>query len=106
MKWNEISNPQDLEDLLKVHSVLPLFKHSSRCSISSMAKNRLERNDALPFEEVYLIDVIKNRELSNYIAEKFDVTHESPQMIVLKEGSVVYHGSHSGIDITTISATI
>ena len=106
MKWNEISNLQDLEDLLKSKTVLPIFKHSNRCSISSMAKNRLERSDSMPFDEVYLVDVIKSRELSHYIADNFGVQHESPQMIVLKDKAVIYHGSHNGIDLSNLAVNL
>lgn len=69
-----------------------IFKHSTRCSISSMALSRLEQGGVdVPF---FYLDVIRFRPLSNAIAEKLAVTHESPQLLLLHGGECVYEASH------------
>ena len=79
-----------------------IFKHSTRCSISSMAKNRLER-EATPDNIVfYYLDLIRYRSVSNKIAEVFEVHHESPQVLLLRNGECVYDESHGGIDMGEI----
>ena len=80
------------------------FKHSTRCSISSMAKNRLERswnpgNKNIP---VYFLDLISFRQLSNEIAIKFDLIHESPQLLIIQKGELKLHASHSAISAAII----
>jgi bacillithiol system protein YtxJ len=69
-----------------------LFKHSTRCSISSMALNRLESSE-MPLR-FHLIDVIANRPVSNKVAEVFSIHHESPQLLVIHRGECVYEVSH------------
>jgi len=75
-----------------------IFKHSTRCSISDMVKNRLEKNalssDSFP---VYYLDLIAHRNISNRIAELFHVEHESPQLLLLKNGACIEHASHTDI---------
>jgi bacillithiol system protein YtxJ len=86
-----------------------LFKHSTRCSVSAMALDRLERawedQKMTPVAPLFL-DLIRYRELSNAIAEKFGVAHESPQVIVIKEGRCIYNTSHLGIRYSDLKAQI
>ena len=85
-----------------------LFKHSTRCSISSMALNRFKtilaelENAAL----VYYLDLIKYRNISNKLAEVFNIQHESPQVLIIKDGKCVYHASHLNINTSDIMASI
>lgn len=76
-----------------------IFKHSSRCGISSMVLKRFEK--ALKLENnvfnYYFLDIIKYRELSNAIADSFEIRHESPQLLVVKNGKVIADDSHYGI---------
>ncbi|MPT35266.1 MAG: bacillithiol system redox-active protein YtxJ [Flavobacterium sp.] len=75
-----------------------IFKHSTRCSINRMALKQFEREYALDDElDVYFLDLLEHRPLSNGIAERFGVQHESPQLIVIKDGKAVYNASHSAI---------
>ena len=79
-----------------------IFKHSTRCSISSMALNRMEKaNPALSF---HLVDVIADRSISNRIAEVFSVYHESPQLLLIHQGECVYDASHLEIQPGEIAA--
>lgn len=74
-----------------------IFKHSTRCGISSGALSRMNRNDDLPGTDTYLLDLIRNRQISNAIAEDFGVAHESPQILLVWQGRVVYRDSHGAI---------
>ena len=74
-----------------------VFKHSTRCSISSMAKARIEKQLLLSEDEFYLLDLLNHRDISNAIAQDLEVTHESPQILVIKDGACIYHASHSEI---------
>jgi bacillithiol system protein YtxJ len=107
MHWEKIDNEENLnrsfEQSFSTHVVL--FKHSTRCSISSMALSRLERSwsesevgQATP----YLVDLVAHRDISNNIAHKTGVMHESPQVIILKDGKPVYNASHMGIQYSAI----
>ena len=92
---------KQLDDILEEsfqHPVV-LFKHSTRCSISAMAKSRLERESSAEDPVIYYLDLIAYRDVSNAIESRFGVRHESPQVILLKDGKVVYHASHGAINI-------
>lgn len=67
-----------------------------------MSKNRLERSSAPETIDFYYLDLISNRKLSNTIAETFNVHHESPQLLLIKNGECVYDESHSGISMDDI----
>jgi len=111
MNWIEITDEAQLakvKDLSKTKPQL-IFKHSTRCSISSMAKNRLEKGTAPENVDFYYLDLIKHRNLSQKVAEIFDVSHESPQILLIKNGECIYDESHSGItmdEIVAQSATV
>lgn len=100
MNWTPLTSLAQLEEIASTSFQQPvlIFKHSTRCSISSSALNRLERQAAssLPFIP-YFLDLIAHREVSNAIAEKFSVTHQSPQVLLIKSGQCAYHESHMGI---------
>ena len=106
MNWITLLHEQQLEDI-KIKSTKKLqviFKHSTRCSISSMAKNRLDRNDQPQGMDFYFLDIISNRNIYNKITGEFKVHHESPQILIMKNGSCIYSESHSGIDMEDIKA--
>ena len=97
-----------LEELLQSEQVFVIFKHSNRCSLSAVALNRFksvipEIDSEAP---VYLIDVIGERALSNEVANRTGVRHESPQVLVLQGTQVLYHDSHLSISNQGISSAI
>ena len=105
MNWIALDSEEKIYEIKQNSQQSPqvIFKHSTRCSISSMAKSRLER--ATPPEGIafYYLDLIAHRNVSNKVAEAFDVSHESPQVLIIKNGSCVYNESHSGIDMDEIA---
>ncbi|MBC8053847.1 MAG: bacillithiol system redox-active protein YtxJ [Sphingobacteriaceae bacterium] len=99
MNWIPLESIDQLEAIKQAPGYNILFKHSTRCSISLMAKRKFEFEwDALPTEtSVYFLDLIKNRNISNAIADTFKVHHESPQLLLIKGGECIYETSHSDI---------
>jgi len=105
MNWINITDEHQLETIKEQSKNEPvvIFKHSTRCSISAMAKSRLERETAPSGVAFYYLDLIKYRPISAKIAETFQVHHESPQIILVKNGECVYDESHNGIDMHDIA---
>lgn len=102
MNWNKLTQADQIQEIKTLSEEKPvlIFKHSTRCSISSMSLDRLARrwNDS-DLEKVtpYFLDLIAYRELSELVAREFQVPHESPQVLLIKNGDVIYDNSHFGI---------
>ncbi len=106
MNWIALQNKQEVDDIKQLSFSKPqvIFKHSTRCSISTMAKSRLERSSTPTNLDFHYLDLIAYRDISALVANEFDVQHESPQIIVLKDGKCIYDESHSGINMDEIVA--
>jgi bacillithiol system protein YtxJ len=102
--WRIITSESDLDDLKQRSKNTPqvIFKHSTRCSISSLAKNRLERENPASSIEFNFLDLLQYRNISNKIESDFSVCHESPQVLLIKDGKCIYDESHNGISMTEI----
>ena len=113
MDWLNLSAESQLEEIKQksfdpsVVGVL-LFKHSIRCSISSMSLNRLERNWHFSNKTfpAFHLDLLKYPSVSSKIAELFNVQHESPQVLIIKNGKCIYTASHSDINSNDIELAI
>lgn len=99
--WNNLSADSDLSVIQRAsfEKAQLIFKHSTRCGISAQAHANLEENleDLAPHLDLHYLDLIQHRGVSNAIASEFGVPHQSPQVIVVKNGEVVYHASHFSI---------
>lgn len=106
MNWIPLQEEKQLEEIVTNSNIIPqvIFKHSTRCAVSSMAKNRLDRKEAPAGIRFYLLDLIKYRNISNKVASDFGVSHESPQVLVINNGECIYNESHSGIIFDEIEA--
>ena len=105
MQWIQLTNEQQLQGIVEKSAERPqvIFKHSTRCSISSVALQRLEKGQA-PFDvDFHLLDLISYRALSNKVAQTFGVTHESPQVLIIKGGTCIFDESHLGISMADIA---
>lgn len=104
MNWIELTDEQQLDTIIEESKSQPvvIFKHSTRCSISSMAKGRLDREEAPQGTKFYYLDLITYRPISNKVAEVFNVHHESPQILLIKNGECTYEESHNGINMEEI----
>lgn len=104
MNWKEFTDQEGLAEITKRSMEKPqvIFKHSTKCSISSMAKNRLERADEPQGIDFNYLDLIAHRNISAKIADDFNVQHESPQILIIKDGKCIYDESHSAISMDEI----
>lgn len=107
MHWNSLENTTQIDNIRDASQEKPvlLFKHSTRCPISSTALNRLERawnEQEMSKLEPYYLDLIAFRPVSNQVAESFDVMHQSPQVLLIHKGNCVYHTSHLDISYATL----
>lgn len=104
--WNVLRRMEQLDEILDQSKTKPvaIFKHSTRCGISRGVLKLFERNYKLTDEQLklYYLDLLQNRDISNEIAARFKVHHESPQMIVIKNGVVVYQDSHHAIQASDL----
>lgn len=104
MNWITLQSEQQLDEIKEKSSGRPqlIFKHSTRCSTSALVKHRLERNSQPDGIDFYYLDLIANRPVSNKIADTFQVHHESPQILLIRDGKCVYDESHMGISMDDI----
>jgi bacillithiol system protein YtxJ len=109
MNWNKLQSEDQLETIKQESAQQPvlIFKHSTRCSISSMALSRLERgwNEAAGIKPYYL-DLISYRSISNKIADTFDVDHQSPQVLLIQNGACIYDESHMAISFDSLKEQV
>lgn len=98
--WIILDRIEQVKEILEKSKENPqvIFKHSTRCSISSVSKNRFEKSEPLENTNYYLLDLIAHRAVSAEVAEQTGVYHESPQIIVLANGACIFDESHFAID--------
>ena len=100
--WIQLTSEEQLITAFEESKDKPVlfFKHSTRCSISSMALSRFEQNAESLSEicDLYFIDLLEFRQVSNKLEEISNVMHQSPQVIVVKNREVIYTETHSSID--------
>jgi len=100
--WHVLGKMDQLDEIVEESKSKPvaIFKHSTRCGISRGVLKLFEKNYKLTDAQLklYYLDLLQNRDISNEIAARFKVHHESPQMIVIKNGAVVHHDSHHSIE--------
>lgn len=111
MNWNDLKSIEELNTLIlqSEKQAVVIVKHSTRCSISSMAMSRLERSwkdDEMTKCAFYVLDLLAYRDVSAAIAEKTGVYHESPQLIVIYHGKAVYDSSHMSISYDALKQQI
>lgn len=108
LAWTQLNDHDLLESFFERSSTAKLvFKHSTRCSISSMALSRFEKEwpENTPCD-LYFLDLLAHRDLSDLIAERTGIIHQSPQVIVLLDGKVIHQSSHNGISAAQIAQLI
>ena len=110
IQWRTLADIATVDAIAEMSEQSPvlIFKHSTRCSISTMAKMRLEQDWSMSAEAVipYYLDLITYRAVSQYIAEKFSVWHESPQVLLIFKGDCIYDASHLDITVAELAAEL
>ncbi len=110
MDWKILESNGQLDDLIErsYHKPQVIYKHSVSCGISSVTKSRLERSWDINDDEldIFFLDLINHRRLSNLVEETFGVYHESPQILLIINGKAVYHTSHMGISADALKKAL
>jgi len=104
--WNILSKPEQLDEIVTESRriAVVIYKHSLRCGVSSAAKRALDQDWDLQPDELkpYYLDVIGSRSLSDRVAQQFKVRHESPQIMLIRNGKVIYTNSHWQISVNAL----
>lgn len=111
INWNALTSVEQLENIKAESKQQPvvIFKHSTSCSISATAKSRLERQwETSNLENVkpYYLDLLSYRSISNQIAATFEVRHESPQLLLIRDGECTADWSHLGIRLDEVKKAL
>ena len=100
--WIMLTALEQLDDIAKksVSRTQVIFKHSTTCGVSRMVLNGFERNPVFKENsaDFYFVDLHRHRDISNEVAQKYQVHHQSPQLLVIRNGQTVAHDSHGGVN--------
>lgn len=104
VEWIDLTSIDELNQLAKFSEkeTVLIFKHSTRCGISRMVKKQFEKmfDESMKNYKAYYLDLLNHRDVSNQIEIDFKVKHQSPQLLIIKNGEVVLNASH--YDITQV----
>jgi len=109
--WQKLTAVESIDELIELSAQKPImiFKHSTTCSISQTALARLERNWSekdVPQIATFFVDLLSYRSVSNKISESLALKHESPQVIIIKNGKVIHDASHMSITFSAIRDSV
>ena len=102
LNWITLTDLGQLNEIIDLSHEKPvlIFKHSTRCSISRFALKQFENEYDLDDKiTLYFLDLLNHRDISNDIASRFEVEHQSPQVLLIKEGKCIFNAAHSSIDV-------
>ena len=106
INWSLLTREEQIQEIVEESKQAPvvIFKHSTSCSISATAKGRLERQwaDNNIAAKPYYLDLLAYRPISNQLARTFAIAHESPQLLLIRDGICVYDASHLGIRLDEV----
>ena len=109
-EWKTLTSTDQVEQLKAVSESKPvaILKHSSRCGVSSSVLSRLKGdwNISADHLEFYFLDLITYREVSKAVENAFNVRHESPQLIVIKNGKAIFQRSHFDIKLNELKGVV
>jgi len=109
-KWNDLTELKQLDEVVAESAQTPvvIFKHSTRCPVSRMALKNFENEYSIDTDAAkpYFLDLIAHRDISNEIAARFNVVHQSPQVLIIKDGKAVYDESHDSIDAGVVKERV
>lgn len=109
LPWQALTNVSQLNEIETKSKTKTqvIFKHSTRCGISRMVMNQFEDIYNLELNlDLYYLDLLNYRDVSNETGFKFQVMHQSPQILIIKNGVVVAHASHGAINDLELSTYV
>lgn len=108
--WHRLQSIDQLDAIVEESKSKPvaIFKHSTRCGISRMVMRQFESSYSVTEDQLklYYLDLLSYRNVSDEVGYKFQVMHQSPQLIVIKNGSTIHHASHSGISASYLETLV
>ena len=106
MNWLQLTEIAQLDNIIEIskQKSIVIFKHSTRCFISKSALRSFEAEYNISSDKMdaYYLDLLNYRDVSNEIATRFNVIHQSPQILVIKNGVCVHHASHENIQVNDL----
>ncbi len=109
MNWLFLTESSQLESIVQssYSQDVIIYKHSTRCGVSLMSKRHLESSFTNSrHNDLYYLDLLSYRPVSNAVAERFMIPHKSPQVLLIRKGECIYSASHSGIEAAELSAQL
>lgn len=109
LPWQNLTTIEQLDEieLSSKGKTQIIFKHSTRCGISRMVLNLFtEAYDLDLNADLFYLDLLSYRDVSNEVGYKFQVMHQSPQLLIIKNGAVVAHASHGAINDLDLSTFV
>lgn len=110
IEWRKVTDLGQLNEMTELSFEKPvlIFKHSTRCSISRFALKQFENGYDFSNEELqpYFLDLLEYRSISNEVASRFDVFHQSPQILIIKDGKSIYDESHDSISVSGVKSIL
>lgn len=110
MPWRRLTELSQLDEIAEASKSKPqaIFKHSTTCGISRMVIRQLESQyDIDPSQlDIYYLDLKAYRAVSDEVGYRFQVMHQSPQMILIKNGTAVYADSHGAINAAVLESKL
>lgn len=105
MNWTDLTDVNQIAEIdrLSHNESQWIYKHSTRCIISKMALKKIESSSRLSDFRGYFLDIFRHRNISNKIQDHYQIRHESPQILVIKNGKCIFTESHTSIDPTEIA---
>lgn len=100
LPWNPLVDLEQLDKIRKASEKRPqlIFKHSTGCGISRMVLKQFTQIFPKEIEvDLYYLDLLQYRTISNEVAQQFDVIHQSPQVLIIKNAQVIQDASHGQI---------
>ena len=108
--WKDLNSSEELERIIDESQAKPvvIYKHSSRCGTSFFVRKRLEHDWDFADDEIdiYFLDLVSHRDISDEIAQRFGVRHKSPQILVIFCGKSIYDTSHGGVSVKAIKKAL
>lgn len=107
--WRELTDLGQLNEIINESTEQPviIFKHSTRCSISRFVLKQFESEFDLEDKVIpYYLDLLNHRDISNEIAIRFGIEHQSPQLILIQDGKVTYDASHDSISVADVKRNL
>lgn len=110
LPWIALEREEQVDEITEISATTPvlIFKHSTTCGISRMALKQFEKEYDFDKKDLepYFLDLKQYRAVSNKVATHFGITHESPQVLLIKDGKAVYNESHGGISVGALKEKI